>query len=171
MNIDLESCSQLLESKNTLVINLLIDHILAQSSMLDKNDQILKSILEKKILEQPTMKKVALWALDKNRIDYIKMILDSPNMDPCFDDYYLIYQAINKGYSEIAIILLNDSRVIAQQHMIPHVLDRAVSNNLTDVVTLLLKNPLIYPTENIYHKAYYGNRFDMLKLLIFKKVI
>jgi len=168
MDINLESCSQLLELKNILIINLIIENILTQPSLSDKNDQILKLILEKKSLEHHMMEKIALWAIEKNQIHHIKMILDSPNMDPCVDNYKLICQSIDKGRSEIAIILLNDSRVVAKQHIIPNILYNAVNKNMIDVVKLLLKNPLSNPINDvIIHRAYLDNYFDILKLLIF----
>lgn len=171
MDINLESCSQLLELKNILIINLIIDNILAQPSLSDKNDQILKLILEKKSLEHPMMEKIASWAIEKNKIHYIKMILDSPNMDPCVDNYKLIYQSIDKRCSEIAIILLNDSRVVAKQHMIPNILFNAVNKQMIEVVKLLLKNPLSNPINGqTISRAYYDNYYDILKLLIFDPI-
>lgn len=152
MNSELHTC--LLETTNVMLLKLLVNQFLYQNKFSEEDEKVLVEIIKKDNQNQSILEIIILWAIEKDRIEYVKNILDVSHFDPCFDDYKVVIKSMEKYRKEISILLLNDTRIFGCHHLIPNVFFLVIDKNWIEIIELLLKNPLVDPNIN-FERMYY----------------
>jgi hypothetical protein len=84
------------------------------------------------------------YAVENNKVQAVKIMMRYPQINPRFQNNYLIKSACADGYSEIVEILLKDPRTnpAAENN---YCISWAARRANVDVVKLLLEDPRVYP--------------------------
>jgi ankyrin repeat protein len=171
------------KKENDFQISLLVDLVIARST--DPNadssvvlkwadrmslGQIVSELLEVQTKENPAnpLDFVFNWAIDKDCVQLLKLLLADKRIDPSGNDQYAIRWASQTGQAEIVKLLLTDQRVdpsAGDQYSIR----MASYHGYAEVVKLLLTDKRVNPSVDehycLRYASWYG-RTEVVKLLL-----